>query len=1132
MQLLSKVLRDKFDKTITKARAISERAAKAALEQLGVEQPTPYSYLLENQRDLRRRLRSHGRQLGDALDSSNGAQEIDRLIEEIAYEHWHRMLFARFLAENQLLMYYEDDDIQNAVAITLFECEEMAPEMGCQNIWEFAARLAAKMLPQIFRPESPVFELHFSPEDQRELERLLSELDIEVFTASDSLGWAYQFWQSNKKETINKSEVKIGARELPAVTQLFTEPYMVSFLLDNSLGAWWANKRLSKEDFENAESEEELRNMASLPGLPLEYLRFIRDKNGHWLTADGKFEGWPENLSEFKALDPCCGSGHFIVSTFSMLVSIRMELEGLSAKESCNAVIRENIHGLEIDKRCVEIAAFAVAFAAWKYPNSGGYRNLPEMQIAWCGQSVNVKKEEWLALSEGDNILKMHLTELYDLFKDAPVLGSLLNPRSQFETGSMFDKDWKTVKNLLISKLENKRTENNDLGIMAQGMEKAFTLLGDKYHLVMTNVPYLGIRKQEPEIRDFCEKYFKMGRHDLATAFLERCMEFLLDNCVLQAVTPHYWMNLGSYAELRKYFLQHYKWLSVMKLGSGAFETISGEIVNTVLLAITKCLPRENLFIAVDVSDATLIKDKLYCLRCNEIQSISQEQQLMNPDMRIILGDINTTDMLSIYAESLAGIQNGDSPRFQRFFLEIPFLNKRWCLEQMAVTKSIEFGGLDTIIDYDIEEGHLRESKNIRRVKLHDSDQRGKAAWTKKGVLVSRMGNLNCTLYEGNLFDQNAAVILPYSPEDVLPIFLYCSSAEYTQNVRKIDSKINVTNATLVKVPFDIEYWRNIANGEYPNGLPKPYKKNPTQWIFHGHPAQSDAPLQVAVARLLGYRWPAEIDKDMELSDEARELVKKCDKLLPYADEDGIVCIPSVRGEAPAADRLLNLLAAAYEGQDINVKLAELLADCDHAGKSLDSWLRDKFFIQHCKLFGNRPFIWHIWDGLQDGFSVLVNYHKLNRQNLETVVYTYLGDWINKQKAGVSNQIKGADEKLSAALGLKKRLEQILEGENPLDIFIRWKPIYEQPIGWEPDINDGVRLNIRPFLLVDNINKKGAGVLREKPNIKWEKDRGKDTQVSPWYHVFNGDRVNDYHLTLDEKKKARAERRQDKRESS
>ncbi len=229
MPSLEKTLRTHLERTVKEARDIAEAGAKAALEMLGVGDAGAPSYLNDDQRNLRRRLRIHGRQLGDAFLSSASetagegerrTQELGRLTEEVAYEHWHRMLFAQFLAENNLLMY---PDPHSPVAVSLAECEDLAVDEGARNGWELAARFAARMLPQIFRVDSPVFELELPPERQQQLEKLISDLPVEVFMASDSLGWVYQFWQANRKEQINKSEVKIGARELPAVTQLFTE---------------------------------------------------------------------------------------------------------------------------------------------------------------------------------------------------------------------------------------------------------------------------------------------------------------------------------------------------------------------------------------------------------------------------------------------------------------------------------------------------------------------------------------------------------------------------------------------------------------------------------------------------------------------------------------------------------------------------------------------------------------------------------------------------------------------------------------------------------------------------------------------------------------------------------------------
>ena len=185
-------------------------------------------------------------------------------------------------------------------------------------------------------------------------------------------------------------------------------------------------------------------------------------------------------------------------------------------------------------------------------------------------------------------------------------------------------------------------------------------------------------------------------------------------------------------------------------------------------------------------------------------------------------------------------------------------------------------------------------------------------------------------------------------------------------------------------------------------------------------------------------------------------------------------------------------------------------------GTSLDDWLRNQFFEQHCKRFHNRPFVWHLWDGRKDGFACLVNYHKLDHKRLETLTYSYLQDWITAQAAAAKSGQTGADLRLAAAQEMQDKLKLILAGEPPYDIFVRWKPLAEQPIGWNPDLNDGVRLNIRPFMT--------AGILRKNPNIKWTKDRGnepkRDKDQFPWFwngDTFTGERVNDVHLTNAEK---------------
>ena len=231
------------------------------------------------------------------------------------------------------------------------------------------------------------------------------------------------------------------------------------------------------------------------------------------------------------------------------------------------------------------------------------------------------------------------------------------------------------------------------------------------------------------------------------------------------------------------------------------------------------------------------------------------------------------------------------------------------------------------------------------------------------------------------------------------------------------------------------------------------------------------APLQVAVARLLGYHWPQQTKDDLD----------------SLADEDGIVCLPSVAGEAPLVERLRGLLVKAYGTAWVPGRTeAELLAATGAPGKSLDEWLREDFFAQHCRMFHNRPFVWHIWDGRKDGFSALVNYHKLDAARLDKLIFTYLGDWIRFQRARRDHGEPGADGRLVAALELEKKLKLIKEGEPPYDIYVRWKPLGQQPQGWNPDLNDGVRLNIRPFVT--------AGVLRNQVHHQLEQRPGQESR--------------------------------------
>ena len=1019
MQALHKDLRSGLEKTVKAARTVAETAAQAAVEQLGVGHDKPEAFLSDAEKVLRNRLRTHGKQLGDARDSKStnptyGKQAVQHLVQEVAYQHWHRMLFARFLADNNLLMY-------DGVAVTLSECDELAPDEGAKSGWELAGKLAARMLPQVFKPGSPVFELTFAPEYQSELERLLKHLPDAVFKASDSLGWVYQFWQANNKERINKSEVKIGARELPAVTQLFTEPYMVSFLLDNALGAWWAARRLSKSDFKYASSEAELRQKAAIPGVPLEYLRFVKisltpalsqrerepeslslrgresespslreresespslrgrepespllreresefpspsgrgvrgegkkasipaeilknaralrqnktnaeqllwgllrnrrfankkfrrqhplgryildfycheeqlaieldggqhnetsakyydtqrtefinqqgirvirfwnnevlqqtdsvlealwntltppplpageglsqpgirvgDEEFIWQPAARAFEQWPQQLSELKILDPCCGSGHFLVAAFLMLVPMRMTVEDLTAREAVDRVLSENLHGLELDQRCVELAAFALALTAWRYPNlpspSGrgaggegpiGYRPLPELHLACSGLSVSVAKEEWKQLGLGKKNLTIALDWLHDTFKDAPVLGSLLNPA---KTQAAHLVQWDELSQILNDALaltpnpspkgrgehwlpvplEDGGDEQHEIGVVAQGLAKAATLLAGQYQWVITNVPYLARGKQEERLRDFCEQHYPAAKNDLATVFLDRCLQLATSPSphgkgargegalggTVSVVLPQNWLFLTTYKKFREQLLTNDTWHLIARLGEGGFDSsaAAGAFVAMITLSrgngsteYTESTEKNPIFSessvpsvdnkirGVDVSEPRTAAEKAAGLLTAEIKSVQQAKQLDNPDARVALDVIESQELLSSFSDSFLGLGTGGFEQFGRCFWEFSEKLEGWNWLQSSAQNQREFDGLSLVVAWDARTNRARGMDKLYRERIHNQDQSGQQAWKKKGIGIALMRGLRCSIYLGSQYD-------------------------------------------------------------------------------------------------------------------------------------------------------------------------------------------------------------------------------------------------------------------------------------------------------------------------------------------------------------------------------------------
>ncbi len=217
-------------------------------------------------------------------------------------------------------------------------------------------------------------------------------------------------------------------------------------------------------------------------------------------------------------MDPCCGSGHFLVNAFGMLWRMRAEEEGLDIAAAQNAVLRDNLFGLELDPRCTQIATFALALEAWKR------RRLPPLplpNVACSGIPAKAPLSDWTALAGGDLQTEVTLGRLHALFANADTLGSLIDPVRATEQAGLESVDWHTIAPLVQKALTVDAGAREDpgaavFGEAAAGIARAAEYLSGVYTLVVTNPPFLGRNRQDSHLSAYLAANYPAESIDLA----------------------------------------------------------------------------------------------------------------------------------------------------------------------------------------------------------------------------------------------------------------------------------------------------------------------------------------------------------------------------------------------------------------------------------------------------------------------------------------------------------------------------------------------------------------------------------------------------------------------------------------
>jgi len=236
--------------------------------------------------------------------------------------------------------------------------------------------------------------------------------------------------------------------------------------------------------------------------------------------------------------------------------------------------------------------------------------------------------------------------------------------------------------------------------------------------------------------------------------------------------------------------------------------------------------------------------------------------------------------------------------------------------------------------------------------------------------------------------------------------------------------------------------------------------------------------------------WPQMAGKSTEEKrlEHVLRLLSYLAKTVCEEDDDGVVPLVPC-GEEPTilerARHKLDELFGADRGHEIEAEINNELRVRIKGNKNcgpkmdMDTWLSTRYFDYHVGLYKHRPIFWHIQS--DDGsFGVLCHYHRFNRNRLQKLRAHYLATFMDRLRREIG-ELQGDDSKdararqeklegnLRAAEELNRKLGLILTGEpdpktgEQYRIQVPWKSDDEQPKGWEPDIDDGVKVNIGPL---------------------------------------------------------------------
>ena len=918
------------------------------------------------------------------------------------------------------------------------------------------------------------------------------------------IGWLYQYYNSEKKDAVfaaMSNKVKVSKENIAAATQLFTPDWIVRYMVENSLGRLWVDghadtsarsewKYYLDEAEQTAEVQAQLAEIrAGRKDLTPELIRFI---------------------------DPCMGSGHILVYAFDVLMQIYLSC-GYTERDAAQNIVRNNLWGLDLDKRAYQLAYFAVMMKARQYdrrfltrgikPNLSHFQDLPTPNYSLLDEPIKSFVEQ---------------------FKNADTYGSLISVNGDYA-----------------------EEELHSIYINPESMDhlmQLYKILSQRYDVVCTNPPYMTSKSMGATLLDFIQNKYPEAKYDLFSCFMKKCIEFTTKSGYFAMITMQGWMYLTSFVEIRAEMLR-YDFLSLARIGYNSFPELNSQIAHacTFVCRKTSLKLHKGKYFELNTGKVTDDKEQVF------IDSINNNQYYIrtNDDFRMIpdapLAFVFSDNLISAFANKKMsdiasprqGLATADNNRFLRQWFEIEFdrclldapndevalqSKKKWFPYNKGGEFRKWYGNNDYLINWENNGFELRNFKNsvLRNQTYYFREC---FTWSKIATDTLAFRYKPC----GHLFDVAGTSV--FASEDMLYYLLgLCNSCVAMKILKTLSPTVNFEVGHIASLPIILEKEKkedvevlvrdNIVISK------EDWDSFETSWDFKEHPFIRS----VATIKEAYEQWEQECNarraklkaneeelnrifidiyglqdeltpevEDKDITVRAADLQRDMRSFVSYAvgcmfgryslDTEGLAYAGGEWDESKYKtfsadkDNIIPICDNEYFDDDLtglfvqfvktvfseetledNLRfIADALGGKGNPRTVIRNYFLNSFYADHCKTYQKRPIYWLFDSGKKNGFKALIYMHRYQPDTIARL----RTDYIHEQQSRYRTAIADIEKRISGASGseavkLTKELEKLNAQADELITYEEMiHHLADQMI--KIDLDDGVKHNYEIF---------------------------------------------------------------------